>query len=108
MTATQLPSGTRPLPDPARFVPGPQGGQLILSRQEARCLRYVAGHPGSSSAQVQQGVGIRHRSQVSRVLGRLQKEGLVQTLKGGRSLNAWEVTQDGSGVLGELPEGIYA
>lgn len=91
----------------ARFAVAPRGSQVILTRQEGRCLRYVAEHPGSSSTQVQHGVGIRHRSQVSRVLGRLQKEGLALTVRDGGSLNAWTVTRVGTGVLGELPEGMY-
>lgn len=82
-------------------------GTQVLSRQVALCLRYVAEHPGASSVEVQHGVGIRHPSQVSRVLGRLEKEGLAFTARDRRSLNAWRLTEQGTEVLGELPEAIY-
>jgi hypothetical protein len=79
----------------------------LLPRQAARCLRYIAGHPGASSADVQMGVGIRHASQVSNVLLRLERDGLTRTDRGQRMLNAWEVTGTGAELLSQLPEGIY-
>jgi DNA-binding PadR family transcriptional regulator len=80
---------------------------VVLPRQVARCLRYVAEHPGASSVEVQHGVGIRHPSQISRVLSRLERDGFMLTLRDRRSLNAWTVTDRGSAVLAELPEAIY-
>jgi predicted transcriptional regulator len=79
----------------------------LLSRQARRCLRWIAGHPGSSSAQVQAGVGIRHPSQVANVLMRLERDGLVHTDRGRRALNAWRVTDQGAVVMDEMPEGLY-
>lgn len=90
----------------SREASGAQGGQ-VLSRQAARCLGYIAEHPGSSSAEVGSGVGIGHASQVSAVLLRLERAGLVHTDRGARALNAWEITGRGSELLGGLPEGIY-
>lgn len=85
---------------------GHQGGQ-VLPRQAARCLAYIAGHPGSSSTDVQNGVGIQHASQVSTVLLRLERDGLAQTERSRRVLNAWTITAQGAELLGALPEGIY-
>jgi DNA-binding MarR family transcriptional regulator len=79
----------------------------LLPRQAARCLRWIAAHPGSSSAQVQAGVGIRHPSQLSTVLLRLERDGLVGTERGRRALNAWRVTDQGRAVLEQMPEGLY-
>jgi DNA-binding MarR family transcriptional regulator len=76
-------------------------------RQSARCLRFVAEHPGASNTEIQDGLGIRHPSQVSEVLLRLERDGLAQTERGQRSLNHWELTEHGAELLAALPEGIY-
>lgn len=80
---------------------------MVLPRQVARCLRFVAEHPGASSVEVQHGVGIKHPSQVHRVMAGLKREGLALTVRDQRSLNAWTVTQHGAEVLSELPEALY-
>lgn len=80
---------------------------VILARQPARCLRYIAEHAGSSSSQVRAGVGIVHASQATAVLLRLERDGLVATDRGTRGLNAWTITPLGAERLAGLPEGIY-
>jgi hypothetical protein len=101
-------SGTLPSSGLAWRLPaGRQGTQVLMSRQAACCLRYIAEHPGSSSVAVQDGVGIGYAAQVSQVLLRLERGGLIQTPRGKRALNAWELTEKGSETLGALPEGIY-
>jgi DNA-binding MarR family transcriptional regulator len=79
----------------------------LLPRQAARCLRFIAEHPGASNTDVQDGLGINHPSQVSEVLLRLERDGLAQTERGQRSLNHWELTAHGAELLEALPEGIY-
>jgi DNA-binding MarR family transcriptional regulator len=91
----------------ATNVTPPTAGPL-LPRQSARCLRFISEHPGSSSAQVQAGVGIRYPSQTSNVLQRLERDGLVHSDRDRRSLNAWRVTDSGAALLGEIREDIYA
>lgn len=90
-----------------RLPAGRQGGQVLMSRQAARCLRYIAQHPDSSSVAVQDGVGINYPAQVSQVLLRLERGGLIQTPRGRRALNAWQLTDRGAETLRALPEGIY-
>jgi DNA-binding PadR family transcriptional regulator len=56
---------------------------------------------------VQAGVAIRHPSQVSTVLLRLERDGLVETERGRRAMNAWRATDHGAAVLAQMPEGLY-
>jgi hypothetical protein len=65
------------------------------------CRRCGMGVEGS------RGLGIRHPSQVSRTLGRLERDGLAFNVRDRRSLNAWSLTQRGTEVLAEIPEAIY-
>ena len=53
------------------------------------------------------GVGIRHPSLVSNVLARRERDGLAHTHRGRRSLNAWQLTDQGAAVEAGLPQGIY-
>jgi DNA-binding IclR family transcriptional regulator len=80
--------------------------QPLLSRPAARCLRYVAEHPGASGVDVSRGVGIRHASQVSRQLARLRAQGLLRrTCNGGT--HAWEITERGGTLVAHLPWEMY-
>lgn len=83
------------------------GNRVLLSRPAAHCLRYIAEHPGASSVEVQDAVGILYPSQASQLLLRLERSNLIHTERGKRALNAWELTQAGAEALRELPEGIY-
>jgi AcrR family transcriptional regulator len=56
---------------------------------DARYLRFVAAHPGSSGAEVQRGLGVRHLSQVNRKLRRLEVEGYVRRESGPGPANRW-------------------
>jgi AcrR family transcriptional regulator len=56
---------------------------------DARYLRFVAAHPGSSGAEVQRGLGVRHLSQVNRKLRRLEVEGSVRRESGPGPANRW-------------------
>lgn len=44
-----------------------------------QCLHFLGEHPGASNRQLQEGIGVREPSQVSRLLKRLRAEGLVTT-----------------------------
>jgi DNA-binding PadR family transcriptional regulator len=98
VSSSAPPAGTRPMI--GRVAP-------LLPRQALRCLRYISAHRYASSTDVQAGVGIRHPSQVSGVLVRLERDGLVHTERGRRMLNAWEITERGAKVLAQMPEGLY-
>jgi hypothetical protein len=56
---------------------------------DARYLRFVAAHPGSSGAEVQRGLGVRHLSQVNRKLRRLESAGYVRSESGPGPANRW-------------------
>jgi AcrR family transcriptional regulator len=56
---------------------------------DARYLRFVATHPGSSGAEVQRGLSVRHLSQVNRKLRRLEAEGYVRRESGPGPANRW-------------------
>jgi AcrR family transcriptional regulator len=56
---------------------------------DARYLRFVAAYPGSSGAEVQRGLGVRHLSQVNRKLRRLEADGYVRRESGPGPANRW-------------------
>jgi hypothetical protein len=108
-------SSLRAVPAGLRTVGAPVGlraaGEWVSGplppRQSARCLRFISEHPGASNTEVQDGLSIRHPSQVSEVLLRLERDGLAHTKRGQRSLNHWQLTDHGAALLDALPEGIY-
>jgi len=82
------------------------GRSRLPSRLEARALLYLAEHPGLSGRALGRAVGIRHDSQTSTLLHRLQRDGLlVNELNG--TAGAWSVTPQGRLALRDLPEGAY-
>lgn len=87
--------------------PDPTLTALVVSWQTARCLRFIRQHPGCSGVEVRRGLGMRHDSQVSRLLARLERDGLAAG-EGSRAPRAWRVTARGEAVLEALPEGFYA
>ena len=72
-----------------------------------RALRCLAEHPGLSGRAVGRELGIRHDSQTSTLLHRLQHDGLLTKEPNGIA-SAWSVTQQGHTLLRDLPEGVYA
>jgi AcrR family transcriptional regulator len=74
---------------------------MRLTYRTVRVLTAVAAHPGSSNRQVGQAAGIEDQGQISKLLKRLRKLGLVhntgiQTGKG--TANAWTLTPTGDEV----------
>jgi DNA-binding MarR family transcriptional regulator len=57
-------------------------------------MRYLEGHPGAANIDIARAVDVRHESQMSRHLGRLERAGMVQHRKHGRT-NAWHLTSAG-------------
>jgi AcrR family transcriptional regulator len=68
-----------------------------------QCLLHLAEHPGASNWQVATATGISRQSQVSRLLARLEGQGLVRKREGllGRP-NAWSLTRLGAHAAREL------
>jgi AcrR family transcriptional regulator len=68
-----------------------------------RCMLYVACNPGASSGEVGRGIGVEHRGQVGKLLGRLAALGLLVNSPGGPGRpNAWRTTPVGTRVAREL------
>jgi TetR/AcrR family transcriptional regulator len=60
------------------------------------CLVYVAEHPGASNRAIADGIGITHHGQMSTLLGRLEREGLLaKHAAGAGRQNAWWLTSEG-------------
>jgi DNA-binding IclR family transcriptional regulator len=66
-----------------------------------RVLTAVAAQPGLSNLQVSQRAGISDQGQMSKLLARLARLGLVQNTGGGQpkgSPNAWRLTPSGTRI----------
>jgi AcrR family transcriptional regulator len=117
----------RPAPEPVvgaarQFLRAPRrtndpldGVAMRLTYRTARVLEGVGGHPGVSNRQVAEHAGIADQGQVSKLLARLQRLGLLANrgeghLKG--EPNAWELTARGQlvtqNIRAHLPRGTKA
>ena len=68
------------------------------------CLRFLAAHPDSSNREVAAGIGIAHKSQVSKLLGSLADASLLsRRSEGVGKRNSWRLTPYGEEVLQVLP-----
>jgi AcrR family transcriptional regulator len=81
---------------------GPARLAFSLPYQSQRCLRYVQGHPGTSSQALRHGLDFRHLSQVSRILAKLEGLGLAHTSRSPGKPHAWRATPLGEEVLRAL------
>jgi len=104
-------AGRPATPDAGPRQPGHAGGgveipALLLDPRAHRaraCVRYLAAHSEASNGEVAEAVGVAHRTQMSALLVRLQRAGIVAkrpSRPGGA--NAWSLTQQGRRVADEL------
>jgi AcrR family transcriptional regulator/DNA-binding MarR family transcriptional regulator len=81
-----------------RWTPAVVGGDdergLLVTELTGQTLRYLNGHPGAANIDIARAVDVRHESQMSRHLGRLERAGMVSRRKEGRT-NAWVLTARG-------------
>jgi AcrR family transcriptional regulator len=81
-----------------RWTPTVVGGGdergLLVTELTSQTLRYLNGHPGAANIEIARAVDVRHESQMSRHLSRLEREGMVSRRKEGRT-NAWVLTARG-------------
>lgn len=79
---------------------------VLLSARAHRarlCLLYVAEHANVSNKRVGEGIGVSHRGQVARLLGRLADLDLVVKRPGSPGhANAWSLTEKGEQVARSL------
>jgi DNA-binding MarR family transcriptional regulator len=73
---------------------------VLLSSLSAACLRFLAEHPAASGMSVRAGLSMRHLSQASRLLARLERQGLVENQPGARQ-NHWRLSELGQQVMSE-------
>jgi AcrR family transcriptional regulator/DNA-binding MarR family transcriptional regulator len=81
-----------------RWTPTVTGGDdepgLLVTELTGQTLRYLNGHPGAANIDIARAVDVRHESQMSRHLSRLERAGMVTRRKEGRT-NAWVLTARG-------------
>jgi AcrR family transcriptional regulator len=85
--------------DPLREVP------MRVTYRTARVLQTVAQHPGSSNRVIGEGAGLTDQGQVSKLLARLQRLGLLTNTGEGHTRgerNAWNLTPLGERVTEQL------
>jgi AcrR family transcriptional regulator len=64
---------------------------LLVTELTADTLRYLARNPGAANVEISRALDVRHESQMSRHLVRLERAGMVVRRKEGRT-NAWRLT----------------
>lgn len=79
----------RPLGAPAEL-----GNGSMMTELAGQTLQYLSARPGSANVEIARAVDVRHESQMSRHLVRLERAGLVERHKEGRT-NAWRLTGRG-------------
>jgi AcrR family transcriptional regulator len=98
---------TRPAPRaPADAGPLGEEGALVdpgvrLTYRTARVLAALAEYPGASNREVAERAGVVDQGQISKLLARLDSQGLVANMSAGTSRgapNAWRLTERGESV----------
>jgi AcrR family transcriptional regulator len=82
-----------------------RGLGMRLTYRTVRVLMALAAAPGSSNREVGEAAGIADQGQVSKLLGRLQRLGLVcneGAVSGKGAPNAWVLTEKGRGIEGAM------
>lgn len=88
-------------------VSGKPAGELALpttlanpsARRARECLVYLAGQPGASNIEIAVGIGVAHRSQISKLLSELAGDGLISRRSEGQGKrNAWYLTPRGADI----------
>jgi AcrR family transcriptional regulator len=79
---------------PAVSAPATPSDDPIMTELAGQTLQYLAARPGSANVEIARAVDVRHESQMSRHLVRLERAGLVERRKEGRT-NAWRLTTRG-------------
>ncbi len=98
----------RPAPSPRRGGGGPEGSPshfddygVRLTYRTGRVLSAIARYPGASNREVAERAGIVDQGQVSKLLTRLERAGVVANLNKGKSRGgpkAWKLTELGERV----------
>jgi AcrR family transcriptional regulator len=87
---------TSPAADGARasIALPPPSAVALMTELAGQTLVYLAKRPGAANVEIARAIDVRHESQMSRHLVRLEEAGLVERRKEGRT-NAWRLTGRG-------------
>jgi len=97
------PSTPRLPADPFRDLP------IRVTYRTARVLATIAAEPGASNRQIGDAAGAHDQGQVSKLLGRLQRHGLIENHGKGHATgepNAWQLTLRGYAIHTALGAGV--
>jgi DNA-binding MarR family transcriptional regulator len=77
---------------------------MRLTYRTVRCLLFIGEHPGSSNREIAQGAEVPDEGQTSKLLGRLDRLGLIVNTRphGPGYPNYWTLTPHGEQVLGAV------
>ncbi len=90
-------------------VAGADHPGLVVTELTRQTLSYLDAHPGACNVEIARGVDVRHESQISRHLVRLERAGIVRHRKEGRT-NAWTLTdlgREAAGAVLDLGDGSH-
>jgi DNA-binding MarR family transcriptional regulator len=82
-----------------------KGLEIRFTYRTARVLARIADHPGASNRLIADTAGVVDEGQISRLLTRLHRSGLIENLGEGRSKgepNAWSLTARGEAIFAAL------
>jgi AcrR family transcriptional regulator len=108
--ARPVPAGSAGEPDRPTVAGGAvgdplQGVSMRLTYRTARVLEGIAEHPGASNREVAKRAGVQDPGQVSKLLARLERLGLLANTSEGHAKgepNAWHLTPLGERVTSQL------
>jgi AcrR family transcriptional regulator/DNA-binding MarR family transcriptional regulator len=92
------------VPSAAPSMPERASGGMRLTYRTARVLRAIAETPGASNREVADRAGITDQGQISKLLGRLAEQDLIEKTAEGRARgapNAWRLTDAGERALAD-------
>ncbi|HEV7494893.1 TetR family transcriptional regulator [Baekduia sp.] len=69
--------------------------QLLVTELTRQTVLYLLAHPEACNVEVARAIGVRHESQMSRHLVRLERAGVVTRRRAGRA-NAWRLSERGA------------
>lgn len=105
-------------PEPARRRAGTAHASRVLRELEVRLtdrtievLLALAGNPGASNRQIGLAARVRDQGQVSKLLARLQRHGVIENVHAGRRAgrpNSWQLTSRGQALVELLAAGRRA
>ncbi len=82
---------------------------MRLTQRTARVLQAVAQNPGAGNRIIREAAGVNDQGQISKLLHRLERAGLLANTGVGRSMhetNAWQLTSQGEQVVYSIGEQV--